>query len=80
MVIADYEGNTINIEHSDYQRLTLYINDKMMNLNKPITVRYNGKKIFKGKVVRTVANLSQTLSERGDLRYMFPAKIDIELK
>ena len=79
-VIAQYEGNTIDIEHCDYSALTLYLNDQMMNLDKPITVRYKGNKIFKGKAVRTSATMSQTLTARGDVRYIFPAKLEIELE
>ena len=79
-VIAQYEGNKIDIEHCDYSALTLYLNDQMMNLDKPITVCYKGKKIFKGKTVRTSATMSQTLTARGDLRYVFPAKLEIELE
>ena len=79
-VIAEYNGNKINIEQCDYQSLTLYINDQMMNLDKPITVYYKGKKIFKGKAERTMATMSQTLATRGDLRYTFPAKLEIKLQ
>ena len=79
-VIAEYNGNKINIEQCDYQSLTLYINDQMMNLDKPITVYYKGKKIFKGKAERTMATMSQTLATRGDLRYMFTAKLEIKLQ
>ena len=79
-VIAEYDGNTIDIEHCDYQCLTLYLNDQMMNLDKPITVRYKGKKIFKGKVTRTFSTMSKTLAARGDLRYIFPAKLEIKLQ
>ena len=78
-VIAEYNGNKINIEQCDYQSLTLYINDQMMNLDKPITVYYKGKKIFKGKAERTMATMSETLETRGDLRYMFTAKQEIKL-
>ena len=79
-VIAEYDGNKINIEHCDYSAITLYANDKMMNLDKPITVYYKGKKIFKGKAERTMATMSQTLTARGDIRYIFPAKLEIELE
>ena len=79
-VIAEYNGNKINIEQCDYQSLTLYINDQMMNLEKPITVYYKGKKIFKGKAERTMATMSETLETRGDLRYMFTAKLEIKLQ
>ena len=79
-VIAEYDGNTIIIEHCDYSALTIYLNDQMMNLDKPIKVCYKGKKIFKGKAVRTSATMSQTLATRGDLRYIFPAKLEIKLQ
>ena len=78
-VIASREGNTINIESSDYSRLTIYLNDDMVNLDKPVTILYKGKKLFKGKLPRTIANLARTLDDRGDLRYMFPAMVEVEL-
>ena len=51
----------------------------MVNLDRPVTICYQGKKIFKGKVKRTIANMSMTLEKRGDLRYMFPAVLEVKL-
>lgn len=79
MVIAELDGNTINIEHSDYTNLRLYFNDQMVNLDKPITIRHKGRKIYKGKLTRTFSTMSQTLNKRNDLKYIFAAKIDIQL-
>ena len=76
-VIAERKGNVIDISQCDYSRLTLYLNDEMFNLDRPIEVRYQGKRIFKGRVSRTSETLQQTLAERDDLRYCFPAKVEV---
>lgn len=79
MVVAEIDKNVIEISESDYSRLTIYLNDDMVDLNKPVVVNYKGKKVFKGKLSRTIANMARTLNERDDLRYMFPAMVEIEL-
>lgn len=79
MVVAEIDKNVIEISESDYSRLTIYLNDEMVDLNKPVVVNYKGKKVFKGKLPRTVGNMARTLAERGDLRYMFPAMVEVEL-
>ena len=78
-VIAEIDKNVIEISESDYSRLTICLNDDMVDLNKPVVVNYKGKKVFKGKLSRTIANMARTLDERDDLRYMFPAMVEVEL-
>lgn len=73
------QGNTVDIQQCDYTELTLHFNDQMVNLDKPITIRMKGKTLFKGKLSRTAENLKNSLSQRGDLRYIFPAQITIHL-
>ena len=79
-VTATYEGNTINISKCDYATLTVSLNDKMMNLDKPVTVTYQGKTLFKGKVKRQACTMLQTLFERNDPSYIFTAQIEVKLK
>ena len=71
------KGNTVNISQCDYTQLTLHFNDQLVNLDKPITIRMNGKTLFKGKLSRTLANLQSSLAERNDLRYMFSAQVTV---
>lgn len=78
-VIAEIDKNVIEISESDYSRLTICLNDEMVDLDKPVVVNYKGKKVFKGKLSRTIANMARTLDERDDLRYMFPAMVEVEL-
>lgn len=72
------KGNTVNISQCDYTQLTLHFNDQLVNLDKPITIRMNGKTLFKGKLSRTLANLQSSLAERNDLRYMFSAQVTVD--
>lgn len=78
-VEARIEGNTIHIEHCDYSKLTIYLNDYMVNLDKKVTIMYKGKKIKSKKLQRTIANMYRSLNERNDRSYAFPAYIEVKL-
>ena len=73
------KGNTVNISQCDYTQLTLHFNDQMVDLDKPITIRMNGKTCFKGTLPRTAENLKNSLEQRGDIRYLFPAQVTVQL-
>ena len=74
---VEYNGNTINIVKCDYSCFTIHLNDKMMNLSKPVIVKYNGNIIYDGIVYRSEANIKQSIAKRMDKNYIFPAKIHI---
>lgn len=78
-VVVERKGNVFDILQCDYSRVTIYLNDEMCNLGKPIEVRYQGKCLFKGRVKRTLENMQQTLAQRGDLRYIFPAVVEVDI-
>ena len=78
-VEASIEGNRIDISHCDYSKLTIYLNDYMVDLDKKISIYYKGKKIATKKPKRTIASLYSTLWQRGDRSYAFPCTIEIEL-
>ena len=78
-VIASIKGNIVNIEKCDYTSITLSLNDKMMNLDNPVTVVYKGKKVFDGKVERRSDVMRSTLYSRNDPAYMFPAQIQVRI-
>ena len=78
-VEASIEGNCIEISQCDYSRLTIYLNDSMVDLDKKVTIRYRGKKIACRKPKRTIANLYNPLWTRGDRSYAFPCVMEIEL-
>ena len=79
-VIAEIEGNDINIEQCDYSKLTIYLNDHLVNLDKKVTIRHKGKKIARVKPRRTIANLYNSLNLRNDRSYAFPCIVEVELE
>lgn len=80
MVTASYEGNEVTVHSCDYSCIKIGLNDQMMDLDKPVKVWYEGKLLFKGKVKRTLQTMVDNLKNRGDIRYMFPAVIELNIR
>jgi len=59
-------------------KVVVHLNDTLVDLNKPVTVIYNGKQAFKGKVKRSAATMAENIAERGDIYYAFPAKVQLK--
>jgi predicted esterase len=76
-VLASYHGQEITVQRNDTDTLYILLNDKMMDLNKPIVLRQNGKLIFKGKVTRSKELIHKTYRDRRDSSYVFSAGIRI---
>lgn len=72
-------GNTITIDRCDYSSLTLWLCDSLVNLDRKVKVVAGGKTIFNKRVPRTASNLYESLSQREDTSYCFPAKITLTL-
>jgi hypothetical protein len=77
-IVAQYKGQEITIEKSDVPAVKLRVDDRMMDLDKPITVRWGDKKVFERKAPRTIRVMAQTLNERGDPHGIFEAEIDVK--
>ena len=69
--------NEINIINSYTNGLELYINDNMLNLDKPITIKREGEKIYKGVFNRSIFNIYKTLATKGDKHLAFSSIIHI---
>ena len=78
-VRAEVQGNTVSIERCDYSRLTLSLSDRLVNLDRRVTVVYKGRTLFHGKVKRRASTLRRTLYGRNDPAYMVPAQIELVL-
>lgn len=78
-VRVEVVGNKIVIGKCDYSAITLWLNDLIVNLDKPVQVEYAGKTLFKGKLQRSAALMQESLAQRNDPGYIFPAKIEVNL-
>lgn len=80
-VVADYDRstNTVEIEWCDYKSLTIFLNDDMLDLDKPVTVLFAGRELFNGMVVRNANTMRKNLLSREDLAFAFPAQITVTI-
>ncbi len=72
-VRVERHGNVVDIDTCDYSTLTLYFNDEMLDLDKEVSIRYQGQTVFNGLLPRFRNTLDTTLHQRGDLSYTFSA-------
>ena len=79
-VEATIDDNCIDIQHCDYSRITISLNDSMVDLDKKVTIRYKGRKIARKKLKRTIADMHRNLNERNDRSYAFPCSIEVSIR
>jgi len=78
-VIAEYstQKNEINIRSNYSKTLKLYINDKMVDLDQPVTIKYQGNTIAQKKFNRSIANIYHSLADKGDAELAFSAILTV---
>ncbi len=76
-VRVDKKGNTLEILKNDYSTFYINLNDRMMDLDRPVTVILNGKRIFRGKVRRREEHIRRSIEERADPEYIFSAVLEV---
>ncbi|TKG97095.1 alpha/beta hydrolase [Puteibacter caeruleilacunae] len=76
-VVVEHEGNSFNILENYSDTLVIKLNDKLVNLDKPVAIKVNGNEIFKGKVARTAYVLWNSLKDRVDENYAFSSELKI---
>ena len=80
-IVATRSGQTIDIVDAvGVSRLSVRLDDSMVDLDQPVTVRVAGKTVFRGIVPRSIEAIRRTLEERGDPRGIFTAEVEIEME
>ncbi|ERT62532.1 alpha/beta hydrolase family protein [Prevotella sp. BV3P1] len=80
MVRASIRGNQVDVTECDYSSLTIYLNDDLVDLDKAVTIKYGKRLLFRGRVRRKESTMRQTLTQRNDWAYMFPAMIEVNVE
>lgn len=78
-VVAERSGQSIQIQSDDVDAVSVYLDDRMVDLDAPVTIQSKGKTLFEGKTTRTIRTLSRTLEERGDTALCFSSVVDVTL-
>lgn len=61
-------------------KVTLFLNEHLIDLSRPVTVMVNGRRVYQGMVRMKLENLLRSASVFYDPERLFPAAIQIELK
>lgn len=77
-VRVDRRENVFEILRNDYNTLYINLNDRMVDLDKPVTVLYEGRTIFRGRVPRRARHIAASIDDRADPEYIFYAQIKIK--
>jgi predicted esterase len=72
---ADIAENTITLRADDGLKIRLFLDDKLVDLEKPVKVILNGKPVFEGKIPRNLATIVKTLESRGDRELIYSAEV-----
>ncbi len=77
-VIATRSKNIIRLKESGYlNQITILLDDRMTDLDQPVTVFHGSKKIASQKVKRTVDSLVYTLAAYGDPQLVFSSELTV---
>ena len=78
-VVASRSGNAISIDEADgVESLRIRLDDRMCNLDEPVTVMWRGREAFRGTAPRTIAAMARCLGERSDPSSIFVAEIPVQ--
>jgi hypothetical protein len=78
-IIAEAEGQTITISSDNVSQVVVYMDDRFIDLDRPVKIQSAGKVLFEGMVPRTMATLFGTLSRRGDPFLSFPSAVTVSI-
>jgi hypothetical protein len=80
LVVAERNGQKIEITSAEkVGKLLIRLDDRMADLDKPVTVTQGGKELFARTPSRTIGVLAKTLAGRGDPKLMFDAEVSVDL-
>lgn len=80
LVDAKLDGQAVEIVAAEgVTKLLIRLDERMLDLDRPVKVTHKGKVLFEGPVTRTAATMAKTLAARRDPKLMFDAEVVVEL-
>ena len=80
MIDARIDGQVIVILRAEgIETLLIRLDDRMVDCDRPVTIRCSDRVLYDGPVTRSIKTLAQTLAARGDPELLFPCEIAVTL-
>jgi len=78
-LIVARNGNIFEIQQSDYKKVSIFMNDDMVDFSKTVKVRYKDETLFEGTVDRNAGTIWESFQNRRDRSSAFSGKIVIDI-
>ena len=78
-IVAERKGQTITIQLASVPEVMVLLNDEMLDLDRKVTVMYQGDVVYSGRPPRSESVIRRTFSERGDPASVYSAEITIPI-
>lgn len=75
--VVDFENNVIYINTEHYDEVTIWLDDYIANLDRPVVVIFNGREVFNGIVYRDERNIIDSISGRLDIEYIYWGRVTV---
>jgi hypothetical protein len=72
---AEIRGQEVRIDSANLDSVEVWLNDSLVDLDKPVAVYWKGTKVFEGLLTRTAAMLYRSLDLRGDREMVYPVRM-----
>ena len=78
--VVSYAGQTITIEKCFTSEMTFWLNDSMLNLDKPVKVVYQGKTLVNERVPRSQKAIKDRINQHYDTAEQYSANLTVKTK
>ena len=78
-VTAEIKGSTVKLKVENAAKVTLFLSDRMLDLDKPVKIEVNGKQKFSGAVKRSARVAVEEALRRNDRHAVFAGKIELDI-
>lgn len=75
--IVDYDNNTIYLYSDDYDSVTVWLDDFLVDLDRPVAIVFNGREVFNEMVARTEQNIIDSIEGRLDPEYVYWGRVRV---
>ncbi len=72
-------GQLVSLAMKGLAKVTIRLDDRLLDLDRPLTVTVNDEEAFTGRLMRSAATLVRTLEERGDPELMYCAELALNV-
>lgn len=78
-IVAERDKQTITLSGKGVAEVTLLLNDRVANLDRPVVIKNGTKTLFQGQVDRTIDQIAESIAARGDRDLIFSSSVTVTL-